>query len=141
MAGCTPNAPPPAPDLTRAAPERTPAYTAWVAELARLRVEIAALQREGRRDESARRLALAQQVAARLLAVPRPTLDGMKAVSALDELYARILLADGHIGWARLLFQKNAARWRTWSPATPESEKLRMEAEAGIAECDRRLTR
>jgi hypothetical protein len=48
-----------------------------------------------------------------------------------------MLLANRHYGWARMFFQKNAARWKTWTPATDDTERRRKAAEAGIAECDR----
>jgi hypothetical protein len=63
----------------------------------------------------------------------------MEAASDLDDLYGRMLLANRHYGWARMFFQKNAARWRTWTPATEDTERRRKVAEARIAECDRRM--
>lgn len=76
----------------------------------------------------------------RLLAVPRPTLAAMEAASDLDDLYGRMLLANRHYGWARLLFQKNLARWKNWNPQTEESGRRRKLAESRMAECDRGMS-
>ena len=45
----------------------------------------------------------------------------METVSDLDQLYGQMLLANRNYGWARLVFQKNRARWKTWKPATSET--------------------
>jgi hypothetical protein len=63
----------------------------------------------------------------------------MEAASDLDQLYGRMLLANHHYGWARLLFQKNLARWKNWTPQTPETARRSKLAASAIAECDRRL--
>ena len=73
----------------------------------------------------------------RLIAVPRPTLAAMEAASDLDDLYGRMLLRDHRYGWARLQFQKNAVRWKHWSPRTGATARRLQEAEARLAECDR----
>ena len=73
----------------------------------------------------------------RLLSVPRPTLAAVEAASGLDDLYGRMLLSNRHYGWARLLFQKNLARWTNWQPQTAETVRRRKLAESQIAECDR----
>ena len=112
-----------------------------VATLEKLRAEAEALQQRGDGDAAAKRIELAQQISAWVLRDPRPTLDAMKAVAAIDDLYGRSLLRNRHYGWARLFFQKNVARWRTWPAPTEETERLRREAEAAIAECDRLLSR
>ena len=76
---------------------------------------------------------------ARLLAVPNPTLEAAVAASDLDDLYGRMLLSNRHYGWARLQFQKNLSRWKHWQPQTPETARLRQQAESAIAECDRHI--
>lgn len=121
-------------------PAHEPRYTAAAAELRRLHTDAAALYRQGRREAAGKRILEAQPFSAELLAVPRPTLEAMMAVSDLDDLYARILFENRQYGWARLLFQKNAARWRTWAPRSEETEQLRRSAEAGIAACDRKIS-
>jgi hypothetical protein len=61
------------------------------------------------------------------------------AVSDLDRLYGRMLLANRNVGWARLTFQKNLARWRNWRPETADSARRLQQAKDDIAECDKRL--
>jgi hypothetical protein len=63
----------------------------------------------------------------------------MEEASDLDDLYGRMLLANRHYGGARLLFQKNLARWKHWQPQTPETARRLKQAESAIAECDRHL--
>jgi hypothetical protein len=63
----------------------------------------------------------------------------MQAVSDLDDLYARMLLSNRHYEWARMLFQKNLARWQSWQPQTDDTARRLQAAQAGIAECDRRV--
>ncbi|MDE3197200.1 MAG: hypothetical protein KGN84_12700 [Acidobacteriota bacterium] len=80
-----------------------------------------------------------EPMAARLLAVPRPTLEATEAASDLDELYAQMLFSNSNYGWARLMFQKNLSRWKYWKPATPETERRLKRARDQIAECDRKI--
>lgn len=80
-----------------------------------------------------------QELQQRLLAVPRPTLEAIEVSSDLDDLYARILMANHNVGWARLVYQKNIVRWTNQKPATPDTERRAKQAKAGIVECDRRL--
>jgi hypothetical protein len=63
----------------------------------------------------------------------------MEAVSDLDHLYGRMLVSNGYYGSARLLFQKNVTRWKTWKPPTPDTDRRLKEAETAIAECDRHM--
>jgi hypothetical protein len=72
----------------------------------------------------------------RLLAAPRITLAAMEAIADLDRIYGRMLVSNGYSGSARLLFQKNVTRWKTWKPQTPEAQRRLQEASADIAECD-----
>jgi hypothetical protein len=76
---------------------------------------------------------------ARLLSVPRPTLEAAEAASDLDQLYGRMLLSNRHYGWARLMFQKNLARWKHWQPQTPETSRRFQQAVSAIAECDKHI--
>jgi hypothetical protein len=114
-------------------------YAQTVAELSALHREAAILIQSGKADAGAELITKGQPLMTRLLSVERPTLAAMEAASDLDELYGRMLLANRHYGWARMLFQKNLARWRNWQPQTPETERRRKLAESGIAECDRGL--
>ncbi len=112
-AGCAP--PPPAP-----APEAKPDPTAesWyapsVAELAAMHAKAEAAFRAGNRGEAANILTEGQALQNRLLAAPQPTVAAMIAASDLDDLYGRMLMADGRYGYARLQFQKDFTRWTNW---------------------------
>lgn len=125
------------------APQRDATKEVWYGEATQ---QLAAMNREaesffesGRSDQAAAMIEKGQPLMARLLAVPRPTLEATEAASDLDHLYGRMLLANRHYGWARLLFQKNLARWRHWQPQTPESARRLQQAEFAIAECDRHI--
>lgn len=124
-------------------PKPDPVTQEWygqaVSDLAALNRKADALLRANRVDDAATLVTQGQPVEARLLAAPRPTLPAMEASSDLDELYARILLANHNVGWARLVFQKNLVRWKNWKPQTPDTRRRLKQAEDGIAECDRRL--
>ena len=75
----------------------------------------------------------------RLLAVPQPTRSALEAASDLDDLYGRMLLSNQHYGWARMLFQKNAARWRRPDPGDANAAERKKRADSQIADCDRKL--
>ena len=143
FAGCASPPPPPAPESAaakpRSDPTREPAYQTAVEQLARLNSEIKDLLARGRSDEAAATITRGQPIQAQLLAASRPTLPAMEAISDLDAHYARMLLTNGHDGWARLFFQKNVARWKVWEPQTEDTARRLREAQTGIAECDRRL--
>ena len=93
----------------------------------------------GNSDSAAAVIQKGQPLMARVLAVPQPTREATVAASDLDHLYGRMLLANRHYGWARLLFQKNLARWKHWQPQTPDSVRRLKQAEDSIAECDRHI--
>jgi len=94
---------------------------------------------QGKPDDAAAVITSAEPWQNRVLSVSQPTLEAMEAASDLDDLYAHMLLSNHNYGWARMMFQKNAARWRTWRPQSEESA-LRLKAtDEAIAECDRHL--
>ena len=93
----------------------------------------------GKFDEASALIVKGEPLANRLVAVSRPTLAAVEAASDLDQLYGRMLLMNRNYGWARLQFQKNRARWKTWQPQTPETARRLKLAEDGIAECDKNL--
>jgi hypothetical protein len=93
----------------------------------------------GNSDKAAAAVTSGLPLEKRLLSVSRPTLAATDAVSDLDEIYGRMLLANRHYGWARLTFQKNLARWRNWRPETAESARRVQQAKDDIAECDQRM--
>ena len=94
----------------------------------------------GKPDDAAALIQSGEQLASRLLSVPRPTLAAMEDASDLDELYGRMLLSNRNYGWARLFFQKNLVRWKNWTPQTLWITAARLkEAQSDIAACDRQL--
>lgn len=138
LAGCAP-APKPArssqADLTQEA-----WYGKAVEQLTSMDRQAEDLFARNKGDEAAAMITAGEPWATRLLAVPHPTLDAMKAAYDLDDLYGRMLFANRNYGWARMMFQKNLARWRTWKPQTEETSRYVTVTEAAIAECDRRMT-
>jgi hypothetical protein len=104
-----------------------------------MNLQAAKLLESGKADEAAAIITSGQPMAARILAPARPTLAAMEAASDLDQLYGRMLLANRHYGWARLTFQKNLIRWKTWKPQTPDTLRRLKLAQSAIAECDRQL--
>ena len=139
LAGCA-SAPPPAP-APKAAVD--PVSEAWygetAAELAKKAKAAEQLLDAGKPDDAAAIIMQAQPLESRLLAAPRPTLPALEAASDLDCLYARMLLRNQHVGWARMLYQKDQVRWKNWSPRTGDTERRLKRAQAGLAECDRLL--
>lgn len=133
LAGCQP-APAPKRDATT-----EPWYAETSQQLAGMNRQAESFFESGKSDEAAALIEKGQPLMSRLLSVPQPTLEATEAVSDLDNLYGRMLLANRHYGWARLLFQKNLARWRNWKPQTAESARRLQQAKSAIAECDRHL--
>jgi hypothetical protein len=111
-----------------------------VKQLAAQNREATNLLKSGKPDAAADLIQSGEQLAGRLLSVPRPTLAAMEDASDLDELYGRMLLSNRNYGWARLFFQKNLVRWKNWTPQTPDTAARLKEAQSAIAECDRRIS-
>ena len=126
-----------------AAPLPDPTMEAWygpmVARVNALRADAQGLVRAGNFDDAAARITEALPLVRQLITVPRPSLAAMEAASDIDDLYEQMWMRNGHLGWARLQFQKNVARWRIWKPQTDETRRRREQAEAAMLECDRRL--
>lgn len=137
LAACGPSAP------AAKAPPVDPTTEAWYGEgttrLANLDRAAEQNFQAGRSQEAAAIVSSAQSLQARLLAAPRPTLQAMEAIADLDRIYGRMLVSNGYFGEARLLFQKNVTRWKTWKPQTPETERRFAEANADIAVCDQHM--
>jgi hypothetical protein len=127
----------PAQDRREAADE--PGYAQTVGELAGINRDAGELLRQGKSDAAAALIVKGEPLSKRLIGVPRPTLAATEAASDLDELYGRMLLSNHNFGWARIMFQKNAARWKYWKPQSSETAGRLKQAEAEIAECDRHL--
>ena len=132
-------APPPRSEQPKADPTKEAGYADAVEQLAAMNREAEDLLKRGRSQDAAAAITKGLPLQTRLLTAPRPTLGAMEAVSDLDDLYARMLLSNHRDGWARLLFQKNLARWKNWKPPTSDTMRRIRQAEAGIAACDRRL--
>jgi hypothetical protein len=94
---------------------------------------------DGKADQAAAMIERGQPLASRLLSVPRPSLAAVEAASDLDDLYGRMLLSNRHYAWAITFFEKNHARWKNWTPQTPETARRLKQADAAIEECDRRM--
>ena len=135
LTGCGPEPVPTQP----ADPAREAWYGQTVDELAVLNRQAESALAKGNSGEAAAAITRGQPLEQRLLTASRPTLAATEAMSDLDRLYGRMLLANRHFGWARLMFQKNLARWRTWRPETAESARRLQQARDDIAECDRHL--
>jgi hypothetical protein len=136
LAGCGPSAP-------AQAPEVDPTTEAWYSQtterLTKMDRTADQLFQTGHPQEAAAIVTSGESLQTRLLAAPRPTLAAMEAVADLDRIYGRLLVSNGYFGSARLLFQKNVTRWKTWKPQTPETERRLQEAHSDIAECDRHM--
>ena len=137
LAACGPSAP------AARSPKADPTSEAWYGEETKrlTGMDRAAEQyfQAGRSQEAAAIITSAQSLQTRLLAAPRPTFEAMEAIADLDRVYGRMLVSNGFFGEARLLFQKNVTRWRTWRPQSPETERRLTEASADVAECDKHM--
>ena len=137
LSACGPGPPP----STQAPKDETkePWYAETVDKLAAQNREAAQLWKNGKADDAAALVQSGETQASRLLAVPRPTLAAMQDASDLDDLYGRMLFSNRNYGWARLFFQKNAARWKNWRPQTADTAARLKEALNGIDECDSKI--
>jgi hypothetical protein len=134
LAGCT-SAPAPSAD-----PSKDAAYRQLIDQLNTMNRDANNFFKTGKPDQAAALIEKGQPLVKRLLDAPHPTLEAVEAAADLDDLYGRMLLSNRHYGWAMLQFQKNHARWKTWTPATPETTRRLQEADRQIAECDRLMT-
>lgn len=114
-----------------------PWYAETVSQLTALVRGAEALERQGKADDAAALIEKAEPLESRLLSVHQPTLAATEAAADLDNLYGRMLLSNRHYEWARFMFQKNLARWKHWTPPSPETEARLKQAQDAIAECDR----
>ena len=116
-------------------------YGQTVDQLATMTRSAEAFLKAGKPDDASALIQQGEPLASRLLSVPRPTLAATEAASDLDDLYGRMLLSNRHYAWALMFFQKNSARWKYWTPRTPDTARRLKQAESAIAECDRRMTK
>lgn len=114
-------------------------YGQTVTALAKVNLEAKASLQGGRPAAAAALIEKGESLSDRLLSVSKPTLAATEAASDLDDLYGQMLLSNRNYGWARLVFQKNLARWKHWKPQTPETAVRLNRAKSAIAECDRKM--
>lgn len=120
-------------------PMQNESYRDALAQLLKWNAEATAHWKKGEKDLAAAALKQAQPLAKELLDARRPPREAFEAVSDFDQLYAAVLLANGHTVWARQIYMTNAVRWRNWKPETEDTRRRRDEAEQGVAEADRKL--
>lgn len=130
---------PPPPAQTSKDETQEPWYAETVDKLAKQNRDAARLWKDGKADDAAALIQSGETLASRLLAAPRPTLAAMQDASDLDDLYGRMLFSNHNYGWARLFFQKNAARWKNWKPQTADTAERLKAALKAIDECDRKI--
>ncbi len=116
-----------------------PLYTHAVEQLAALNREAESDFANGKSDDAAALIEKGKPLETKLLSVSHPTLAAVEALSDRDQLYGRMLFSNRHYGWARLMFQKNLARWKYWKPQTADTERRFKDAQAAIDECDRHI--
>jgi len=137
LSACTPRDTPVL--VPPADPMQKESYRDALAQLRNWNAEAAAHWQKGEKDLAAAALKQAQPLAKELLDARRPPREAFEAVSDFDQLYAAVLLANGHTVWARQIYMTNAVRWRNWKPETEDTRRRRDEAERGVAEADRKL--
>ena len=120
-------------------PTQQPRYQTMVGQVAMLAAEADELMKQKKRDEAAALISKGQPMIAELLAAPRPSVEAMQAVSDLDDLYGQMLVGNRHYGEARMLFQKNVARWKNWKPVSEDTARRLKQAEERVAECDKNI--
>ena len=136
LAGCGPSAPT---ETVKVDPTTESWYPQTAERLTNMDRAAEQLFQNGRPQEAAAIVTSGQSLQTRLLAAPHPTLAAMEAIADLDRIYGRMLISNGYFGEARLLFQKNVTRWKTWKPPTPDTERRLKDANSAIAECDRHM--
>jgi hypothetical protein len=114
-------------------------YTQTVVDLTAIAHQASDLFEKGKADDAAALIEKGEPLSAKLLAVRNPTLGAVEAASDLDQLYGQMLFSNHNYGWARLMFQKNLARWKTWTPQTPATAARLHAAQTAIAQCDTKI--
>jgi hypothetical protein len=132
-------APAPSPEQKPLDPTTEPWYGKAVDELTAMNRQATEDFHNGKEDDASALVQKGEAAGSRLLSVPHPTLAAAEAVSEVDRLYGQMLYSNKNYGWARLLFQRNVARWKNWAPQTPETVRRLKEAQTAIAECDRHI--
>lgn len=120
-------------------PMQKASYREALGQLREWNAEAAAHWQKGEKALAASALKQAQPLTKELLDARRPPQEVFEAVSDFDQLYATVLLSNGHTVWARQIYMTNAVRWRNWKPQTEDTKRRRGEAEQGVAEADRKM--
>jgi hypothetical protein len=137
MSGCG-GASAPAP-VTSIDETKSTAYQETVSQLSAMNREAEAAYRSGKADDAARIMDQEKPLITRVLKPPKPSLEAMVAASDLSQLYGTMLLNNRHYGWARVMFQENLARWKSWRPVSEDTKRRLQLASDGIADCDKHL--
>jgi hypothetical protein len=138
LTACAP-APPPVEQVKKKDAVEESWYAPTIDQLAALDRKAEAAFKAGDQDKAAALIEEGKPLQARLLEARQPTLPAMEAVADLDQLYGNMLRTNHNCGWATQFFQKNLARWKHWDPETEETTLRLKQAQAGIADCDRRM--
>lgn len=137
LCACTPS------DVPVLAPPADPmqkaSYREALDQLRHWNAEALAHWQKGEKPLAAAALKQAQPLTKQLLDARRPPREVFEAVSDFDQLYAAVLLSNGHTAWARQIYMTNVVRWRNWKPETEDTRRRRREAELGVAEADKKL--
>jgi hypothetical protein len=120
-------------------PTVQPGYAQSTDELAAFNRRAADLFQAGKFEQASAVVQQSQPLVDRLLAASHPTLAAMEAASDHDDLSGRLYVHNQQYGWARMAFQKNLVRWKSWKPQTPETAARIKAASDAVAECDRRM--
>jgi hypothetical protein len=131
--------PPPAEQKEKPDPANEKWYGQAVIDLAAINHQANDLFHKGKQDDAAALIENGETLSKRLLAIPHPTLAAVEAASDLDQLYGEMLFSNHNYGWARLMFQRNVARWKNQTPETAETVTRLKAAEEAIDRCDRRI--
>jgi len=116
-----------------------PWYKQTVEQLTTMNRQADRFFQNGKPDDASALIQKGEPMVKRLMDVSHPTFEALEAASDLDDLYGRMLLSNRHYGWARLMFQKNLARWKHYDPSTPETQRRLKLALDEIDECDRHI--
>ena len=114
-------------------------YADAVSELAATAREAERLFTAGKANEAGALVQKGEDLASKVIGVPRPSLAATEAAADIDHLYGRMLASNHKYGWGRLQFQKNLTRWKYWKPATDETQRRLRQAQAAILDCDRHI--
>jgi hypothetical protein len=82
---------------------------------------------------------LSTDLAAQLIAMPRPSLLVLHHVADSDELWAEFLMALRHWAHARNLHQKNALRFSKWQPSSEYTRRRARHSSEQTAVCEKKL--